>query len=252
MNRASWLPFLTFVACARDSDGGDATEREICRRAGEAITARTKAHAADRPRLKKAKERGPNVSGAEQLASLTALHDMNATFEVGVAIGKRCLSIRTDSPCAGPLGVHSPQVDDLDQAFGRLEQLVRGVEGSPPCGRAREEQVAAPGVPACKLVAEVFQVPDAELARVKAAWPPSLDEQGSLAITAHLATEFMGTWRAQVDLGLAVLPACAPAEVVRSCKPLRDGLLDSKPEDLVARVRQLDAAFSERTPCPGR
>jgi hypothetical protein len=252
MTRAFWAPMFVLLSACGEPKAAEEAERQICRRAAEAIGTRLNAHDADRERLDKARAKGVGIAGAEELAVLLAAYDMKATFEVGRELGKRCLSIRVESPCRESFAIRTTWLDEAGPAFAQLEQLQNGIRGAPPCGRARDEEIASRGVPVCALVAETLHVDSSALARAQGAWPLALDERGLVSPTTQLAAESVSRWRAMVDIGLALLPACRSASVVSSCSKLRDGLQGADPSELVDRVSQLGAAFREGAACTAR
>ena len=242
---------FTVAACSPGSRPSREPDQDFCRRLHTTADARLVAHAADRPRIEQAyRASGVSMPGDVQLGLLRPVYDLNATYDVAVRIGTPCLSARDESPCAGVLGLHPPELGGLDGAFDRVRDLVRGLAGEGPCARMESQPSPATSVPSCARLASELHVADAALDRALRGWPLALDVQGLPGVDVHETARSMSRWRALIDYGVSALPACAPPAVARTCIVLRRDLQALDPRELVARVRLLEAAFARRTPCP--
>lgn len=239
---------LSSLACGSRASDDRRKEQDICRRLEARIAARSDAHQVDRARLEEARAAGPQPRG-DLLALMPAVYDLVATHGVARDLGARCLSRDEKSPCEPALTLTPFLLEGLDHAFEQLDLLQRGMAGAGPCARRANEAPALSGTSPCAIIAFHLRADSASVASAAKGWPLALEPGGAPAEAARSAAMQVSQWRALIDYGLAVAPACLSAETLATCEKLRDGLHEAGPESLAARVNDLGEAFNKGTPC---
>ncbi len=234
---------LAWVATACTSGTGRRTRlgEEICARLADRLEVRLRAHESDLPLLRAWAV--DELTKTRHLLTPT-VNDAAASHRVLDAVAPECSLDAVPRACAAT--TPSFVLGDPEGSLRRMRLLLDGLRGRGPCarpdptGRQRAD---------CGAMEIFLRISPDEVDRVREGSSTPFDTEGHMTRYASEAAETMARWRALVDYGLALAPICAP-RAADSCVRLRDGLPDIGPDELVARLRALDAAFRTGTSCP--
>lgn len=241
MRPALVLVLSVAVGCGAKTDRRAALGEDICRRLGDRIEARRGAYAADLPALRAWSGAGLATRFGRRFDAI--VNDLRETYRMARALGDTCIEYPSPPACRTPLDV----LDNPDAVLEGMQRLADGFRRVGPCapdaGARRDET--------CHRVELWLGMPtDEELMNnVRAGLSTPFDANGLPTQYADLAAQTMSEWRAVIDFGLALAPACAPQGIAAGCEGLREGFAGATPDDLVGRVRALQNAYAG-SPCP--
>ena len=232
---------LTCVLASCGSSKSPTSDRreDLCTLVADRLEERLRIHQADLPRLRA----WSGTTLDERLAHQNdpALNDAVATYQTAWQVAPFCANVLVTKEC--PQLTPPSLLKDVDGSFRTMRALLDGMRRRGPCAGPTR-----PGELDCEIIEMQLGEAPGYLAMVREGWSTPSEAYGLPTRYAGFAVERMASWRALVDYGVAVAPVCARREPT-TCDRLREGLPEASPDDLVASMHVLLAAFLADQDC---
>jgi hypothetical protein len=239
---AVFVILLCGASACSSSDHRAKVAEEICGRVADRLEVRLSAHESDRQALK-AWAQAEGRSWERHAVLNPTVQDMVSTQVMARELAGACIAYSVPE-CEPFLSFQA-----LEDAEGVSRSGLLLLDGFRQKGLCAPTDMGTRQAQSCSALSNWLKIDNEVVQTVQAGWAKPLEESGLVDAKGAYAAMQMGRWRALVDYGVALMPVCAPQKVSGTCDGLRRGLAEAKPDDLVARIGALRAAYEEGIPC---